>query len=254
MNYLSKEKGYEKYVRSPHPHNFEPYEKESASVCWIDLLGVRDKSHLEITNAIDTILVTADECSSVGAVFDDKVMAGTPQSSFQYCLVGDALVMAENDLIETPDSATLAFLRTVSYFSGKLNEQGYLHRGVITYGAVKCFVHDKTPIITGKGIVDAVKLESKLKIAGLFYDEKIETFINSNRKHQIEKDSFCVSLASVNNWSGLYAPHLRGVCFSQYKGWENWNIVIQSASDPKNDKVINTKNLLSELKSTYSLP
>lgn len=251
--YLSKPKSYSKFERSTDPVTFKTYDKSDAFVCWIDLLGVRGKPHADIVKAVKDVLDCATENTSTGAIWSDGTLVGTPNKRIQYSLVGDALILVKHDLPETPAAATLTFLDTVNLISSSLNEKGLLHRGVVTRGEVSCFKKDEATIITGAGVVKAANLESSLKCAGLFYDQHVEKFILGRQK-QVDTKEFCVPFSSKMQWDyQKHAPGLAGVCFSQYKGWENWASALASGL-PTNDKVVNGLSLTQELKKTFNLP
>ena len=251
-SYLSKHLSYTTFTRSTATAPFDQYDMPDIAICWIDLLGVRSMTHQQITQAVDCALLAAAESSSTGPIVNN-VLVGTPNEATQYCLVGDALVLTERNHPRTPAAATLAFVYRVNILSRLLNERGLLHRGVITTGEVKCLKFEDSCIITGRGVVQAANLEGNLKTAGLFYDNTIIPFIQA-RQTQVDAQNFCAPFASLPNWnSGINAPNLAGVCFSQFQGWECWKATV-NAGTATNNKVINAKSLIAELRRVYPLP
>ena len=250
--YTPKQLPYISFLRSTDPTSFAEYEKDDVTICWIDLLGVSGMNHASIVQAVTTCLESASESSSNGGIWDDGVLVGTTNAAMQFSLVGDALLLVEKHMPKTPAAATLALIYRVNILARLLNERGLLFRGVITKGTVKCFTFEGSTLITGEAVVRASSLEKNLKASGLYYDEKIAQFISS-RAPQVFKDSFCVNFSQVPNWpNATHAPGLYGVCFSQFDGWKHWNENLNRA-DGTNNKVINAKSLLIEIKSTIGI-
>ena len=246
--------GYTQFIRSTAPAPFIQYDKPDIAICWMDLLGVRQMPHAQITAAVDIALNSAAEASSNGGVTGNGILIGTPNSAVQYSLVGDALVLTEKDMPNTRAAAKLAFLYRINILSRLLNERGLLHRGVITTGEVKCLVYEGSSIITGAGVVTAANLEGNLKTAGLFYDETWVRFIQL-RQQQVDNQNFVAPFSAIPNWNaGAHAPNLAGVCFTQFEGWDHWKNMV-NAGVQTNNKVANAQTLIQELKNTYgSLP
>lgn len=245
--------GYTRFLRSTTPAPFQQYNKADVGICWIDLLGVRQMNHQQITNAVDVALDCAAQASCTGPIDGNGVLIGTPDSAIQYSLVGDALILIEKDQPQVRAAVMLAFFYRVNILSRLLAERGLLHRGVITMGEVKCFKFEGSSIITGQGVVRAATLEANLKIAGLFYDETWVRFIQW-RQNQIDNQNFVAPFSALPNWNATtHAPGLVGVAFSQFEGWDHWKNVV-AAGTQTNNKVINANSLIAELKNTYNLP
>lgn len=181
-------------------------------------------------------------------------MVGTPQSAVQYVLVGDALLLVDKEQPETPAAATLAFIYRVSLVSRILNELGFVHRGVITRGAIYCDRIDDSSIITGAGVVRAAGLESALKSAGLFYDDTLTPLINQpQRARQIQQHSWYEPFAGLQWNATQHAPGLVGTIFSQYHGWEMWKQTVASGNQNFSN-IINASALIQELITARGLP
>lgn len=252
LKYKSQKLSYKKFIRSKEPHTFQEFEKPDVAICWIDLLGVSEFNHEQITLAVQAALESGVEGSCTGPIFEDGILVGNPNSATQFCLVGDALLVVEKDQPETPAAAKLSFFYRVNLLSRLLNERGLLHRGVITTGPIKCFRFEGSSLITGFGVLKAAGLERKLKVAGLFYDETVISFMGS-RAPQLNNQSAYVPFASVPDFDATtLAPGLVGSCFSQYEGWEYWKDVV-SKSNQKNDKVINAQSLLRHIGRVHQL-
>jgi len=253
QTYNPKSLGYTNYTRSNQPSPFKEYDKSDSSICWIDMLGMRGLNHTQILTAVYTALISASEASCVGSIDSNGKLFGTPNSAIQFSLVGDALVLTEKDLPEARAAAKLAFFYRVNILSRLLHERGYVHRGVITTGGIKCFEFEGSTIITGEGVVKAVKLESKLKTAGLFYDDTWTYFI-LERQQQIDNQNFVVPFNQIPNWNqNVSAASLAGVCFSQFEGWKYWKDAITNG-DHTIDKISNAQLLIDTLKNQFNLP
>ncbi|MDD0854278.1 hypothetical protein HBN50_14290 [Halobacteriovorax sp. GB3] len=251
--YSPKSLGYNNFIRSNSAAPFQSYSMTDCSICWIDLLGVRGLSHSQIVAAVHTALNCASEASCTGPIDQNGNLIGTPNSAIQYSIVGDALILSEKNLPKTRAAAKLAFFYRVNILSRLLNEQGYLHRGVITSGEVDCFIYESSTLITGKGVVKAASLEANLKTAGLFYDETWDEFINWRQK-QLDNQNFIVPFSMLSGWNhSTHASGLSGVTFSQYDGWVHWDQNIQNGNQSIN-KVINAQSLINDLRSTFGLP
>lgn len=133
-----------------------------------------------------------------------------------------------------------------------LNKRGLLHRGVFIRGSVKCIIHEGSTIITGKGVVKAASLESNLKVAGMFYDDNIKSFItDTGRAPQIELQSFYVHFSELREFDlASIAPNLSGTFYSLYDGWQQYQNCIGS-SDHGYDKVKNGSKLIEEIKDSF---
>jgi hypothetical protein len=252
-----KQLGYGIFTRSHESPKFETFDRTDSFVCWIDILGVQNMNHQEIVSTVKQALKSASESSATGGIqgvgpSNFPVLIGTPQSAMQYSIVGDAIVLAEKFQPDAPAAATLGLIYRASLLSRFLFEDGLIHRGVITRGAVHCEKFDDTSVITGRSIVDAYNLEKNLKISGLFFDEATLNFINS-RAPQIDQHSFCAPFSQIQNWNPTHAPGLAGVAFSQYDGWLHWNTALANA--PQQFSAIqNARALQTALKTTFNLP
>lgn len=245
--------GYSNYVRSITPGNFDTYDKPDISVCWMDLLGVRGMSHAQIVSVVTKALDLAAEATCTGPIHANGNLIGTPNNAAQFAIVGDALVLTEKDNSQVRQAMKLAFFYRVNILSRLLNEANLIHRGVVSTGDVKCFVHEGSSIITGAGVVKAAELEKNLKTAGLFYDDTWSQFIQG-RQSQIDQHSYTVPLSQIQHWNAqLYAPNLAGVTFSQYHGWDHWKNII-SSGDQTNNKVQNAGILIDALKNQFGMP
>lgn len=215
-------------------------------------------NHQTIKSVVKNALEIAAECSSVGPIISlgghpqCDVLVGTPQSAAQYTLVGDALLMVEKDMPETPAAATLGFIDRVCLASRVLNELGYPHKGVITRGSVYCDRIDDTSVITGTGVVQAYQLESKLNTAGLFYDSTLDPFI-LQRSNQVRRYNWYEPFTGLTWNHGSMAPNLSGVIFSQYSGWELWNSAISNGNS-QFPKIANALTLIQDLRNQRNLP
>lgn len=251
LKYAPQKLGYKKFVRSTEASDFQEFDKPSVAIAWIDLLGVRQFNHTQIINAVETALYSATEGTSIGPIFEDGTLVGKPLS--QFCLVGDALLIAERDQPETQAAAKLAFYYRVNLLSRLLNERGLIHRGVLTSGPVKCFKFEGSSLITGEGVLIAAKLEKTLKVAGLFYDDSVVNFLGS-RAPQMNRQSLYVPFSTLPGFdSAQFAPGLAGACFSQFEGWEHWKQIV-SGGDQTNDKVINAASLIGQIQTVHGLP
>lgn len=256
--YNPQQLGYHLYTRSHEASRFETFERHDSFLCWIDLLGVQNMTHNQITTAIRRVLFSASESSATGGIISVNnnsynLLSGTPNSAMQFSLIGDALVLVEKDQPETPAAATLGFFDRINLLSRFLFEEGYLHRGVVTRGSVKCEKFEDSSVITGRGLVDAVQKEKTLKAAGLFHDETVHNFILA-RQNQIDRKNFVVPFSQIPNWpSATHAPNLFGVSFSQYDGWTYWNNAV-TRGQQNIPHVQNTIALLRNLKTVYNLP
>ncbi len=260
MPYKSINLDYDHFFRSATSPSFDRFNRTEAFIAWIDLLGVRQMNHQQIITAVKQVLEAAAECSSTGPITNlggpppAKVLVGTPQSAVQYVLVGDALLLVDKEQPETPAAATLAFIYRASLVSRILNEHGYVHRGVITRGAIFCDRIDDSSIITGAGVVKAAGLESSLKSAGLFYDDTLSPFINQPiRANQIQQHSWYEPLTGLQWNAAQHAPGLVGTIFSQYHGWEMWKRAVTNGVQTASN-IINANLLIQELISNRGLP
>lgn len=258
MPYQSKPFYYDRFFRSGTSPSFDRFNRDDAFIAWIDLLGVRNMNHAQIISAVKQALEVAAECSSTGPILNlggtppEKVMVGTPQSAVQYVLVGDALLLVDKELPETPNAATLAFIYRVCFVSRILHELGYVHRGVITRGAVYCDRIDDSTILTGAGVVKAAGLEANLKVAGLFYDDTLTPFINQ-RAGQIQQHNWFEPFAGLQWNATQYAPNLIGTIFSQYHGWELWKQTIANGTQTFSN-ITHASTLIQELITARGLP
>jgi hypothetical protein len=173
----------DKYIRSAAADRFQSFESDDAMVVWLDLLGTKDLSHKGIVERVDLVMGAAGKKSSVGRLYEDGTIVGTPQWTFQYSLVGDALVMVQKDGAEVNNAHRLSLLRGAAEISSILFSHGVPHRAAVFIGSVKCSINDRAAIITGRAIVDAYILESNLKTLGIFLDISCLPFIEWLTKH-----------------------------------------------------------------------
>ncbi|MBL7670767.1 MAG: hypothetical protein JNM39_09790 [Bdellovibrionaceae bacterium] len=252
LKYEPQKLGYKKFVRSTAPNEFQEFDKPNVAIGWIDLLGVRDFNHDQIVNAVEVALQSGVEGSCTGPVDQNGILYGKPNTATQFCLVGDALLVVEKDQPKTQAAAKLAFYYRMNLLSRFLNERGLIHRGVLTSGPIKCFAFEGTSLITGGGVLKAAMLEKTLKVAGLFYDESVVSFLGS-RAPQMTRQSVYVPFSTLTNFnSTALAPGLAGACFSQFEGWEYWKQII-AGGDQTSDKVINASNVIRQIQTVHSL-
>lgn len=223
---------YDSYERSTAAAPFDSYSLNDGMIAWIDLLGVRSATHQQIVTAVKKLLELAAECSANGPIVGG-VMVGTPQSVLQFSLVGDALILVEKNQPSTPAASKLALIWRVCELSSKLFENGLVHRGAVTFGSVDCFTVDGANVITGKGVVRAVGLESSIKCTGLFFDEKCIPILQQ-RQGQLSRQATVVLKKDLPKCFWLFtARHLSGVLVAARGGLDTWAAAINSARPHK---------------------
>lgn len=224
---------YDRYERSTEPAPFDDYSLEDGMIAWIDLLGVRSATHNEIVAAVKKVLELAAEFSSTGAIWEDGTMVGTPQSALQFSLVGDALILVEKNMPDTPAAPKLSLIWRICGLSEKLFENGLIHRGAVTFGQVDCFKVDGAHVITGKGVVRAVALESTIKGTGLFFDEKCIPIFQV-RKAQLVRKALVIYKEDLPKFFWFFmARQLSGVLVAPNSGLNSWEAAMKIAKPHK---------------------
>ena len=240
---------YDSYQRSTAVAPFDDYSLDNGMIAWIDILGVRSATHQQIVTAVKKVLDLAAEFSATGPIVNG-VMYGTPQSALQYALVGDALVLVEKNQPDTPAASKLALVWRICELSARLFDEGLIHRGAVTFGAVECFKADGVHVITGSGVVRAVALESSIKCTGLFFDEKCVPILQE-RQTQLARRNQVEIVFKRNLPSCLWffaARYMSGIVFAGNGGYQSWNQALIQARPHKYIK--RSKRILSHIKRT----
>lgn len=241
---------YTQFQRSNDPAPFDDYKLDDGMIAWIDILGVRSATHSQIISAVRTALDLAAECSATGPIINGTLI-GTPQSALQFSLVGDALVLVEKHLPNTPAASKLALVWRICELSSKLFQNDLVHRGAVTFGPVECFKSEGVHVITGKGVVRAVALESSIKCTGLFFDEKCVPILEQ-RQRQLSRQAKVIFKKQLPKCFWFFsAPNLAGVLLASQEGNESWMRALNQAKPHK--YIRRSKALLKHIEKAHSV-
>lgn len=236
---------YEKFERSVEKSEFQDYSLSDGTIAWIDILGVRSLPHEEISKTMRKVLDIAAEATSTGGIWNDGVLVGTPNKAAQYAIVGDTIVMVEQNQPATRPVAKLALFYRAGILSKKLFDNGLLHRGVIVEGPVDCFQKDHNPVITGAGAIEAYSLEKKLNCTGMFIHKSCLPFFDE-RGPQLNKQNTYISVEKLKSIDTTkITPNVGAVMYNLSDGFHSWQSALKNA--PAHEKVDNSRALLDSI-------
>lgn len=239
---------YDKFERSSEKSVFQDYTLVDGTIAWIDILGVRELPHSQLSKTMRIVLDTAAEATSTGPIFEtnkEGLLIGTPNKAAQYAIIGDTIVLVEQNQPKTRAAAKLALFYRAGLLSKMLFEKGLLHRGVIVEGEVDCFQKDHTPVITGAGVIQAYLLEKEIKATGLYVHGSCSNFFRERSQQLNSQNSFVTFKELENKEVKLFAPNVERVMYNLTTGYDAWSSALKSAEE--HEKVSNSFMILEQI-------